>query len=330
MYNRNYQSTGISTAVISKNQLDRIQRSIQPVVETKRACTKQCAERKQRILKYEELRRQELSKLSEFQLEEIENAKKINDRAAKIQMQDHVKAREMDSKIAYIKCVYERDDQLKRKAEEEEILKKEAKEWHKLTMKDREKHFEEERLKKVNRHNRIMEGAKIIRQQIAEREHQHIIVKEQIAKEGEIIIQNIKLLEEEQKQKEIQKEQLRKQMQAEILKANEEATQIKKMKKQKEREEDEKIARYNKQKCIREEALEKQKEEEHHRKEIEAAQLRAKQERIMDNRGQLDEIRARRYKEQNERQWRKQQLEKAKKKAARDKELLQVEKPSWN
>merc|ERR1712018_821352 len=97
--------------------------------------------------------------------------------------------------------------------------------------------------------------------------------------------------------KEIEKEKFRKQQQIEVIKANERAAELKRLKLQQEKDEDMKIAAYIREKSLRDAQVQKQKEEAQARREKEAAELRAKQQKAMDNRGQLDEIRARRAQE---------------------------------
>ncbi len=71
-----------------------------------------------------------------------------------------------------------------------------------------------------------------------------------------------------------------------------------------EKEEDAKILEYTRAKEAREAEIAAEKERIAHEKELETARLRAMQERAADKAAELDELRARRYQEAKEREWR--------------------------
>merc|ERR1712166_752878 len=105
------------------------------------------------------------------------------------------------------------------------------------------------------------------------------------------------------------------------MEANNAQARAKMRVKQQEVQEDIRIADYIKAKELREQDKERERELEKLEKEKEVARLRAQQEKASDRRAQVDALRAKRYQEANDRKWRKQQLDVAKKQGEMRREI---------
>lgn len=250
--------------------------------------------------------------LTEMDIEQQEKDERIRKLAISKADEDCPEARAMDGIILRAKCATIRDEQLKIKAQLKEQEKLEEEKWHKSMMAEREAALAKEKTKfaKIQETNR--KEARILQMQIQEREHQKLLEREQAAKEGEEMLRKIQELKEEANRKMEEKEQTRKRMAEEMIEANKRAAELKHQRALAQAEEDKKIAEYMKAKTDREAEIERQKEAEHAARELKAAKLRAKQKRAMDNRGAMDELRARRAQEAKDRKWRQEQLQKAK------------------
>jgi len=169
-----------------------------------------------------------------------------------------------------------------------------------------------------------MEGAQIIRQQIAEREREKMLREEAKQKYAQDMLNGIKLQQEKDNLKQKLREERKHAEQIEISHANEEAMRMKKQQEQFEKDEDAKIALYLKNKDARELEIEKGKERQRLQREKEASLLREQQQKAMDNRGEIDEIRARRAQEKKEREWRKKQIAEAERRTNVQNDLLKT------
>ncbi|RMB93934.1 hypothetical protein DUI87_29670 [Hirundo rustica rustica] len=120
-----------------------------------------------------------------------------------------------------------------------------------------------------------------------------------------------------------QKQEKLKQIHAEIRRFNEESQRLKDQQHERERLEDERVLEQQRQKAEREAAWEAEQEQLRLEKEKELARLRAMQEQAQDWQAELDALRAKRNQEVADREWRRQELEKARKKAELEQQLRQ-------
>merc|ERR1719399_582602 len=95
-----------------------------------------------------------------------------------------------------------------------------------------------------------------------------------------------------------------KKLMEEVSESNAQMTKLKELKRQKEREEDARIAQYLKDKAKREQEHQEMLDKAAAEKEAECAALRAQQEKEPDKKAELDALRAKRAMEQYERDWR--------------------------
>ncbi|RMB93932.1 hypothetical protein DUI87_29668 [Hirundo rustica rustica] len=120
-----------------------------------------------------------------------------------------------------------------------------------------------------------------------------------------------------------QKQEKLKQIHAEIRRLNVESQRLKDQQHERERLEDERVLEQQRQKAEREAAWEAEQEQLRLEKEKELARLRAMQEQAQDWQAELDALRAKRNQEVADREWRRQELEKARKKAELEQQLRQ-------
>lgn len=262
--------------------------------------------RKQRMLQMEK----EKSKTRVLtEAEELEAAKQRailnNAKSMKLEESDDVK--HMNQMTLYAKCVTIRDAQL--------LEKQRLKEAEELEDRRVDQEMEVERVRSIKiteerERQRAAEqraGARVIIQQMSEREQERVRQQEIREQEAMIMIERIK----EQEQKEEHDRQMKmlqnKKMLEEVVLANNEQAKTKIRKKNEEMEEDKRIAEYIRLKELKERQLEEELEAIRAAKEREIAKMRTQQEKGQDRQAQIDELRAKRYQEQKERQWRQEQ-----------------------
>lgn len=144
-------------------------------------------------------------------------------------------------------------------------------------------------------------GAQVIIRQIQEREAERLRQQELREQEAQAMIERIKELEIKEEQEKERKVLAGRKLLEQVMEANNAQARAKLRKKQEELEEDLRIAEYIKNKEAREAAAEAELERIKAEKEKEVARLRAMQEKAQDRQSQMDELRAKRYQEANDR-----------------------------
>ena len=155
-----------------------------------------------------------------------------------------------------------------------------------------------------------------------EREAERIRQEELRRQEALLMLQRVKEAEDKAEQDRLNKLAAGRRLLEEVKHANTEQARQKLLRKQEEVEEDARIADYIRAKEAREMELEAAQSRIKQDKEREVAKMRSLQEKAKDRQAQIDELRARRYQEQRDRQQREQEL-KAAEKAARFKAEMQ-------
>merc|ERR1712178_481473 len=100
------------------------------------------------------------------------------------------------------------------------------------------------------------------------------------------------------------KVEIAKQKRVEIAAENKRAIEQKKLVLKREQDEDAQVVAYQKAKAIETARIEKEKEDKKQAAALLCAKLRSQQQRAMDNRSEMDELRAKRYQEEHERKQR--------------------------
>ncbi|CAK89143.1 unnamed protein product (macronuclear) [Paramecium tetraurelia] len=281
--------------------------------------------KKQRMLQIEEEKKKSIP-LSQQEQEDKFAKDSLISRAQEIINEQIDDVKEMNKMVMYAKCVTIRDKQLQEK--------KELYDQYKMQEKRKDLMMEIERLRAIKYHEekdqkqkqQLIHGHEIIIEQIKERELIRLKEKEEQEREGQIMLKQIKQLQQE----EAHKAQLRKTHQAkvqdEILEANHKAILIKEKRIQEERDEEDKILQYNLQKAQKEaEFLEEQKRIKEE-KEREVQRLREMQEKAQDRAAELDLLRAKRAMEQNERQAREKERKEQEQKMKLNYEVMEARK----
>jgi len=130
------------------------------------------------------------------------------------------------------------------------------------------------------------------------------------------MIQRIKELEEREEVERQAKVVAGRKLLEQVMLANNAQARAKLRKKEEEVAEDMRIAEYIRLKDLRDSEVEAEQNRIKSEKEREVARLRAMQERAQDRQSAIDELRAKRYQEQKDRQWRQKQLEETSKRDA--------------
>ena len=193
------------------------------------------------------------------------------------------------SKVASIRDLQKEDH----KRMEKEFKEKEAKldlmmELERLKeLRFREDFEKKEKLKKYS-------SAKILREQIKEKEARRMQEKEIIAREGELMKKQIKALQDEELRNEERKRLENSRMAKEIVNINKISALNKDKQKLLEKEEDLKILKYSIEKAKKEEEELAEKKRIQAARERETQKMREKQEKFADKQALLDELRAKR------------------------------------
>lgn len=147
-------------------------------------------------------------------------------------------------------------------------------------------------------------GARVISEQIRERERERIEEEELRNIERRHMQAEQERLAREDAERAAEKARQGKLLMEEVMRTNAEQLDRKRVLKDQEREEEQRIAEYIRLRDAREEAAAAEKARLAKEKELEIARLRAQQERAADRQAELDDLRARRYQEENERLYR--------------------------
>eukprot|EP00873_Tetraselmis_striata_P017571 jgi/Tetstr1/437835/TSEL_026475.t1 len=259
--------------------------------------------RKERMLKMEEERKAREPASETDRLKAEADSKILTDaQIARLEEQDDVK--HMNQMQLYAKCVTIRDAQIE---EKKHMMLEEEEENRRLDLmmeierlKALEHYEERERLRALER----VAGQKMLEEQIKQREQAKLMEEELMAQERAQMNVEIKRMEAEEAAARERKKQQAAMLLEEVAESN--AEQIRRKKEVAEREamEDLQIARYLAEKAARDEEHAAREAAIQKAKADEVSRLRAQQERAQDKQSEIDELRARRYQEAYEREWR--------------------------
>jgi hypothetical protein len=251
--------------------------------------------------------------------------------AAKQSMdEEHDQVKQMNQMMLYAQCVTIRDAQIleKQKIADEKIVEEKRAD---LAMEiERLKSIAIQQQREKIRGEEQKAGASVIILQIAEREQERIRAQEQRDQEAAAMLLHIQELEKKEEEDRIAKIVAGRKMLSSVMTANQLQAKAKLVKKQEELDEDIRITEYIKRKEQREREAEEEAERIRSEKEKEVARLRAQQERALDRQSAIDELRAKRYQEAKDRQWRQQQMEAAAKKRSAKLEITMAREQQRN
>lgn len=321
-----------NAVVLSPDELERMQKNAMPRNRMSAAersgsidSRKQRAlERKARMKKLDEVRKNQKKDLSDLQLEDMKAAQAVLEKAARVRIESHDQVKNMNQMLLYAKCVAIRDKQLD---EKKVLVKKRRAEEERLDAIMEEKRVVGVELALVREREREEErkaGAAVIVEQMEHNQRVRVLEEEKKKQEGMKMVQRIKDQEERDRLEKFAAQQRAKNVLAEVLKANAAQTEAKKALVLREKEEDNRIAMYLKDKDRRAREAEARLEEIKAQKEREIALMRAKQEKACDAQAEEDALRARRAQEKAERRWRANEVKKLEAKKAQISDLQQA------
>ena len=232
-------------------------------------------------------------------------------------------AKDMEALLKYAKVVTIRDIQKQEHKDMEKAYKQKEEKLDLMMELERLKELkfqqEREHALKVERYK----GARVIVDQIKEKEIRRLKEQEAKEQEGELMKRQIKLLQEEDQRNEEKKRLENERMAKEIENINKISALNRDKKKLKEKEEDLARLKYNMEKAKKEEELIAEKKRIQAEKEKETQKLREKQEKFADKQAMLDELRAKRAFEEEERKAREKELQELIKLEKQKKELIE-------
>lgn len=282
--------------------------------------------RKEKMLKMEEERKSRAPDLTESEVLRQEKNNDLLAHARQVLDEDLDDCKHMNQMILYAKCATIRDAQILEKQRMHEALAEEERREDMMMEVERIKTLKmhQERAKMRAEEQKI--GATVIIQQIQEREAERIRQEEQREQEAQTMIQRIKEMELKEEEEKQQKVIAGRKLLDQVVQANQAQARAKLAKKQEELEEEMQIAQYL-----------RDREAAHAREDAEKARVRAekddeyqkillKQEKLADQTEAMDELRAKRYQEAKERDYRRTQLAIAKKQKEQKSEVNLVRK----
>jgi len=264
--------------------------------------------------------------LTEGEQEDLMKANTLKNRAEEMMNENLDEVKHMNQMIVYAKCVTIRDKQLEEKKGIHEARKLEEKRKDLMMEIDRlkliKKLEEEERAKREEQRK----GHLKIIDQIKENEMKRLKIQEEKEQEGQRIIRGIEQLKKEEAAAAIKKKEHARMMLDEIYAANQAAIKGKESKIIQEREEIEKIIKYNQEKEQKEAEYLAEQKRIKDEKEREVQRLRELQEKAYDRQADLDLLRAKRAMELADRQAREKERKEAETRAKRNLELFEARK----
>merc|ERR1719230_1629555 len=293
---------GADSVVMSQTELRRLKESAtvitpqEAAAQAKRSADEKAGTmaaaraRKQKIISMEAERKKNEAK-SDLEMEAIEKDKHQLSRADFLVDEQRDDVKRMNQFVRYAKCSTIRDAQL----EEKKALQRQTEE-------------EEMRLDEVMEQERVR-AVELYEQREAQRAvdrvHGKDVIVEQIkAQEREAMLRQLERLKEEDLLKAEMKKEAAKKLMEEVAASNSQMIRMKELKRQKEIEEDQRIAAYLEEKAAREQAHQDELDRIAAEKEAETIKLRQMQEKASDKKSELDALRAKRAMEQYEREWR--------------------------
>ena len=232
--------------------------------------------------------------LSDIEREKIINDKKLLARAQKYHDDNEDVVKEMEKLAFYAKVATIRDKQKQEHKIMGQNYKRKEEKLDTMMELERLKELKNQQDQEEQKNKMRREGCLIIIEQMKKKELEKIKHKEQLEKEQQEILKNIKKMQEDDAKEAEKKRLLQEKMTQEIVEYNRISILDKQEKLAKEKEEDLRILKYNMEKAKKEEEELKEKRRLQEEKEKEVQKLRERQERAQDKMAELDALRARR------------------------------------
>eukprot|EP01013_Petalomonas_cantuscygni_P011865 TRINITY_DN254_c0_g1_i1.p1 TRINITY_DN254_c0_g1~~TRINITY_DN254_c0_g1_i1.p1 ORF type:complete len:468 (-),score=144.88 TRINITY_DN254_c0_g1_i1:356-1759(-) len=287
------------------------------------ATTVRAQERRERMLAADATRREQLHQKDHVDGEKEEARTRLRNRARRMVAEDCDEVRSMNALMAHAKAVAIRDAQIteKKKIQAEERDAEAA----------MDSQIEEERIRalrlyeerETHRADERRRGAAVIRVQMAEREAERRRDLERKQLEQQLLSDAMEDAKREAQDAQGRRAEAARQVVRDVAAANQVQVTVKMRKLEEEREEDRRIREWLEAKDARDAALMEEERRQKKAREEEVARLRAQQQKQIDAQAMHDELRARRYQEDRDREWRRQQVDEAAKRRTKTQELLE-------
>eukprot|EP00804_Cyclotella_cryptica_P029168 CCRYP_005327-RB/>CCRYP_005327-RB protein AED:0.29 eAED:0.29 QI:1424/1/1/1/0.25/0.2/5/85/507 len=309
---------------ITASELNRIKESAQAAGEKpKNIASSVCDEKKPKGTNIGAARKEHMKRLEMMEIEKQRNAcnEIQSDKFDRIRKKAQEKIDEEEDIVKLLLTCSERaktfairDQQLKDKAER---VKQERDYEQRMILAmeiDRLKEIEARGAEEAKKVKKMIEGRKIIEQQIAERHETKLLMEEARDKENREMLEQIKVYQHQDEEKARIRRENAARAREEIIRANEEHIKAKREHRLLEKKEDEMMMAYQMAQDEKLRQREAEDEEADRKKREIQKRLLDEQERTLDRRAEIDELRARRAAEDAERKYRQKQLLEAQKK----------------
>lgn len=271
--------------------------------------------RKERMLKLEEERKKRVPPTETEQIKMQGDQATLTKAQYKLEEElDDVKR--MNQMMLYSKCVTIRDAQIEEKKHIMEENEEEERRLDLMMELERIKALEAYEERESGRAAERYKGRAVLVTQIEERASERQRQEELRDQDKKQMFAELERMKEEELQQQYEKRMAGHKLLQEVAKANSAQIERKKGLIMAEKEEDARIARYIRERDLREQAYQEEQARIAHDKEMETARLRAQQEKMADKQAELDELRAMRAQEAYEREWREKERAEAERKAA--------------
>ncbi|XP_048144367.1 cilia- and flagella-associated protein 45-like [Corvus hawaiiensis] len=273
----------------------------------------------------EELRKAELQNERERQKDveewlQQEEQKRLQ-WATRMRLEQEEEMRELTSLFLNSKCNMIRDKQILEKRMIRKELAEEEKRLDKMMEMEWEKGVAVQEELERQRKQEMMRARQDLVKQMEQNAEKRALRDEEKYQESLRQLERLKEMKREDRKAWEQKQEQLKQIHADIKRSNVESQRLKDEQRERERLEDERVLEQQRQKAEREAALEAEQEQLRLEKEKELARLRAAQERARDWQAERDALMAKRNQEAADREWRRQELENARKKVELEQQL---------
>lgn len=292
----------------------------QELDQKKRSALKTIKDRRTNLLEAErikQLRQQELEK--ENEMEERDYTLKVAEAKGNEEL-DEVKAMNAEMIAARVRTI--RDHQLMFNQQKKQREKEEEARMAQMMENERQRALGiyAERQRMLDEQRR--QGGAVLLAQIEEKRQNDLLEKKRREREKEEMIKANEIAKEEDLRLQEERKKRSSEFLSECMAANKISLLRKQREKEREIEEAQAIVEYQREKAAREDAYEETVRQAKQQKELEIAELRKKQQRMIDTQAEEDELRARRIMEEKERKAREKELADLKKKQE-EREMMQ-------
>lgn len=264
------------------------------------------------------------AQLTASEFEEKENRSRLLGHAKQAMDEEMDDVKHMNQMMLYAQCVTIRDAQILEKQRIADELIAEEKRIDLAMEVERVRTLKLMEEREAARADEQRLGASVIITQIQEREQERIRQQEQREQEALAMLQRVKDIEQREEEERLAKVVAGRKLLEQVMEANNQQARAKLAKKQEEIDEDLRIQAYIRSKEARDQANEAELARIRGEKEKEVARLRAMQERAQDRQAAIDELRAKRYQEAKDREWRQAQMDQAGKRDSMKRDISQA------